>query len=142
MDAESVKLRYFREQIEKGIRDVFAAQREIADERIYPRVDRWKRVSRSGRTYGGRSGALRDALANPKYMVDVGDGVKAESTVPKYIRFLDMKRYGNHRIYNRPVWGILYNQTMQNIKYEFRDWLWANFRDLRDQLYNQITNQK
>ena len=35
MEAESIKAQYFRQQLEKGIRDIFEAQRAIATERIY-----------------------------------------------------------------------------------------------------------
>ncbi len=65
-----------------------------------------------------------EALTNPRYLLTPdGEGVRAETTLPTYIRFLDMKRHGNYQIYNRQIWGILYNETLQNTKYEFSDWL-------------------
>lgn len=35
MEADSVNIRYFKEQVEKGIRDIFRAQKAIADSKIY-----------------------------------------------------------------------------------------------------------
>ncbi len=52
-----------------------------------------------------------------------GSSLYATIVYPTYIRFLDMKRLGNYRIYNRPIWGILYRQTLRDIRYEFSDWL-------------------
>lgn len=54
-------------------------------------------------------------------------GLNAKTYYPTYLRFLDMKRLGNYRIYNRPLWGILYRETLVDIKYEFRQWLQKNF---------------
>lgn len=136
MDIGSIKTRYFKEQIEKGIHDVFGAQRQIAEEKIYCKADGSRRLTGGRSVCSHRSGALRDALTNPRYRFDVSDGVKMETSVPVYIRFLDMRRNGNLRIYNPPIWGILYSETLRNIKYEFRDWLKKNFTDLVDQIYN------
>lgn len=124
MDLSEFKSKYFREQLEKGIRDIFDAQRAIATERIYQRGHDRIRERRSGSVIKGRSGALMEALTNPRYLLTPdGEGVRAETTLPTYIRFLDMKRHGNYQIYNRQIWGILYNETLQNTKYEFSDWL-------------------
>lgn len=128
MDLRGAKAQYFKEQAEKGIREIFARQREIASERIYRTQEGMK----------SRSGRLMESLTNPKYSVSTpGEGLQAETEVPTYIRFLDMKRYGNHRIYNRQIWGILYKETLQNIKYEFRDWIRECFPELLEQVNNQ-----
>ncbi|MFK2785139.1 hypothetical protein ACIXWU_07090 [Bacteroides fragilis] len=60
-------------------------------------------------------------------------GVVATSNVPLYIRFLDMKKHGNYGIYNRQVWGILWNNSLQTIKYgygkEVRDRIYAGLQE-------------
>lgn len=138
MEAESIKAQYFRQQLEKGIRDVFEAQKDIATARIYSKGPGNRHISRKGREYYDRSGKLLEALTNPRYLITTdGEGVRTETTVPLYIRFLDMKRHGNYRIYNRQIWGILYSETMNNIKYEFRDWLNKHFPELLEQFNNQ-----
>lgn len=130
MDIESVKGQYFRQQLEKGIRDIFAAQAAVASEKL----GRGSGASISS----GRSGALMESLTNPRYRIsDNGGGVEAEVELLTYVRFLDMRRHGNYRIYNRQVWGILYHETMANIKYEFRDWLRKRFPELLKQFDNQ-----
>ncbi|MFK2251054.1 hypothetical protein ACIXNM_03755 [Bacteroides fragilis] len=60
-------------------------------------------------------------------------GVVATSNIPLYIRFLDMKKHGNYGIYNRQVWGILWNNSLQTIKYgygkEVRDRIYAGLQE-------------
>lgn len=138
MEAESIRAQYFRQKLEKGIRDIFEAQRLIATERIYQSGNDRIREKRGGSTLQGRSGVLLEALTNPRYgITNDGEGVRTETTLPTYIRFLDMKRYGNYQIYNRQIWGILYKETLINTKYEFRDWLEKHFPDLLEQFNNQ-----
>lgn len=137
MDAESVKALYFRQQLEKGIRDIFEAQRLIATQRIYQDGHERTRYQTNEATVKGRSGALLEALTNPRYMIDVsGSGLRTETTLPTYIRFLDMKRHGNYAIYNRQIWGILYRETLSNVKYEFRSWIEKHFPELLKQFNN------
>ncbi len=138
MEAESIKAQYFRAQLEKGIRDIFEAQRAIATERIYQSGHDRIREKRGGSTIQGRSGVLLEALTNPRYHITPdGEGIRTETTLPTYIRFLDMKRHGNYQIYNRQIWGILYKETLINTKYEFRDWLKKHFPELLEQFTNQ-----
>lgn len=138
MEAESIKAQYFRQQLEKGIRDIFEAQKVIATERIYQSGHDRIRYKRGGPTLQGRSGVLLEALTNPRYsIINDGEGVRTETVVPTYIRFLDMKRHGNYQIYNRQVWGILYKETLINTKYEFRDWLEKHFPMLLNQFNKQ-----
>lgn len=135
MELAEIKAQYFRQQISTGIQRIFQAQREVATERIYA-----KSTSRvTGRDLArSRSGELMSALSSPKYMISSsGEGIVAEVHLPQYIRFLDMKRKGNNRIYNRQVWGILYSETISDVKYEFRDWLKRQFPELLNQYNNQ-----
>lgn len=138
METEGIKVQYFKQQLEKGVRDILEAQRLIARSRMFHKgLDRIREQRRKG-TFQKRSGALMTALTNPRYLVSTdSDGVRTETTVPTYIRFLDMKRNGNWQIYNRQVWGILYSETLQNIKYEYHDWIKKNFPSLLKQINNQ-----
>ena len=138
MEAESIKMQYFLQQLEKGIRDIFEAQKAIATERIYQKGHDRISEKRSGSVVQGRSGALLDALINPRYRITPdGGGLRTETSLPTYIRFLDMKRHGNYQIYNRQIWGILYTETLGNIKYEFREWLEKHFPELLAQFNKQ-----
>lgn len=135
MDTENIKVQYFKQHLEKGIRDILEAQRLIATSRIYQTGHERIREQRSGAIVKGRTGTLMEALTNPRYRISPdGKGLNTETILPKYIRFLDMKRNGNFRIYNRQVWGILYKETLQNIKYEYREWLEKHFPELLKQI--------
>ena len=124
MELRTLKMQYFRQQIDRGVRDIIAAQQSIARERA------------SGGTEG-RGKALADALTHVRHSIaDSGPGVAAEVWVPLSLRFVDMKKYGNWKIYNRQVWGTLYRDTLQAVKYEFRDWVRANFPEMLRQAGN------
>jgi hypothetical protein len=45
----------------------------------------------------------------------------ATAQVPLYICFLDMKKHGNYQIYNRQLYGILYRQVLNRIRYGYTD---------------------
>ncbi len=121
MEIEGLKIQYLKDQIERGIQSVFEKQRMIASADI----------SISERRRGASRGAdLMASINNPDYLISSdGSGVRAHITYPIQIRFLDMKHLGNKRIYNRPIWGTLYRETLADIRYEFRDWLQKRFKD-------------
>lgn len=124
---DRIQRRYVVEQLRRGVADIFAAQLAIATRRIYAHGHERRTEQRDGAPLQSRSGALLDALTNPRYAV-TEHGI--EATIPLQLRFLDIKRLGNWQIYNRQVWGILYRETLQNIKYEYRDWLRRNFPEM------------
>lgn len=137
-EEDLIKQEFIRENIERDFRAIFEAQRLIALERIYTRT----MYSRSGRTfyqdqgYGrlvrGTTGELLKALQNPRYSMELsGTGVIATSNIPLYIRFLDMKEHGNYAIYNRQIWGILYNNTLMNIRDGYG-------KEVRDRIFAQL----
>lgn len=121
--------KYFAEYIRRGFRNIFDEQRRIAAAKIYG-----KQAYRTDGTRRSRSGTLMKALESPSFSLDSsGSTLSASVEYPKYLRFLDMKRLGNYRIYNRPIWGILYKQTLRDIRYEYKDWC-------RQFMYNTISN--
>ena len=132
--AENFKTDFFTDRIGRGIQDIFQAQLDIATKRIYQKGRERKKVQGTGEIIQGRSGALMAALQNPNYsVVPDGEGVIARSNLPLYTRFLDMKKHGNYGIYNRQVWGILWNNSLQTIKYgygkEVRDRIYAGLQE-------------
>lgn len=109
---------YFTEYVNRGFRKIFDEQRRIAAAKIYG-----KQAYRTDGTPRSRSGRLQQALASPSFSITgSGAGISAMAEYPTYLRFLDMKRLGNYRIYNRPIWGILYKETFRDIRFEFSDW--------------------
>ena len=103
MDDPDQIAKYFTEYVNRGFRRIFEEQRRIAAAKIYG-----KQAYRTDGTPRSRSGRLQQALASPTFSITgSGSGISANAQYPTYLRFLDMKRLGNSRIYNRPVWGIL-----------------------------------
>lgn len=121
--------KYFTEYVRRGFRNIFEEQRRIVANKIYG-----KQAYRTDGTKRSRSGRLQKALESPTLILDgSGSSLSASVKYPTYLRFLDMKRLGNYRIYNRPIWGILYKQTFRNIRFEFRRWL-------ENLVHNSISN--
>lgn len=110
---------YFADYVRKGFRNIFDEQRRIAANKIYSR-----QAYRTDGSPRSRSGRLQAALEAQQMNINASGGsLEANVDYPSYIRFLDMKRLGNYKIYNRPIWGILYKQTFVELRYEFSDWL-------------------
>lgn len=133
MPDSALSSRYIAEQLRAGFSRIFAEQLAIASRSIYAH-----RATFANGSTRSRSASLRDALEHPSYLISSnGAGVNARIDYPTYIRFLDMKQLGNYRIYNRPIWGILYKETFNNIRYEFRDWLARTFADSLSDAYGK-----
>lgn len=126
--------KYFTEYVNRGFRRIFDEQRHIAAAKIYG-----KQAYRTDGTPRSRSGRLQQALASPTFSITgSGSSISAKADYPTYLRFLDMKRLGNYRIYNRPVWGILYKETFNDIRFEFSAWLRKNLADSIRESYQQL----
>jgi ribosomal protein L35AE/L33A len=120
LNSDNVKATFVRDILFRDIRDIFNAQALIANRRIYSVGSERKAVQGNGNTVHGRTGRLRDALENPSFTIDAsGNGFTTRSNLPEYIRFLDMKKHGNYQIYNRQIYGILYNNTLKELRYGY-----------------------
>lgn len=112
---ETAKIRYMAEQIRKGLQEAISEQKKRANVKL---------------KNGFRAERLMEALDNVTYTVNEGQlGVQAIMQVPLYVRFADIKRLGNAKVYDKPVWGQMYDRTLQDIKYEYRDWLRRTYGD-------------
>lgn len=137
MNEDLIKQEFIREKVEKDIRAIFEAQLLIARERVYTRT----RYSKEGRSFYQKKGfgetldrdsLLLKALESPQYKIEAsGNGIISTSNIPLYMRFMDMKRVGNWQIYNRQVWGILYNNTINAVRYEYG-------KEVRERIYKQL----
>nr|DAT61296.1 MAG TPA: hypothetical protein [Caudoviricetes sp.] len=137
MNEDLIKQEFIREKIEKDVRAIFEAQLLISRERIYTRT----KYSREGRSFYQEKGfgktldrdsLLLKALESPQYKIEAsGHGIISISNIPLYMRFMDMKRVGNWQIYNRQVWGILYNNTLHAVRYEYG-------KEVRERIYAQL----
>jgi hypothetical protein len=135
MDTEGLKVQFFKQEVERGIREIFEAQRKIAASGTYTQGREMRTVQRKGGGVHQRTGTLLKALSAPSFNVQQqGQGVAASSNVPMYIRFLDVKKHGNWKIYNRQIWGILYHEVRARIRYEFEDFLEQQKKNLQQSI--------
>ena len=112
---DAIKIRYMAEQIRRGLQEAISDQKKRAE--IRPRK-------------GFRAELLKEAIDNITYTVNEGQlGVQAIMQVPLYVRFADMKHLGAAKVYDKPVWGQMYDRTLQDIKYEYREWLRKTYGD-------------
>lgn len=61
---DKLELQFIHQEIKKGLRDIFAAQANIAGRRIYQEGKDRRVRQGTGHTVRGRSGALMDSLEN------------------------------------------------------------------------------
>jgi len=118
-----IKQQFITGVLNEGFRQINEAQRKIATENIYAKGKKKVIEKREGKTIQ-QSGyeSLVKSLISPPYDLKVsGTTAFMTNRILKQMRFLDMKNYGNWRIYNAQVWGILYNETLPEIKYGFGD---------------------
>lgn len=57
----------------------------------------------------------------------------------KKMRFLDMKKFGNLKIYNKKVWGYVYNDIADELKYGFSEEIKAGIRQELEQAFQPNT---
>ena len=114
------KQQFIIQVLERDITRIFAAQLAIAQENIYVSGKELKVKKRRGAKIGVRSGALLESLRNPDYYIQAqGDKFIVSAGIVKHMRFIDMQRFGNRRIYNRQIWGILYNNALKDIRFNY-----------------------
>lgn len=83
----------------------------------------------------GRGAKLAESLRNIRWGVEaMGERAVATVEYPLMLRFADMKRIGNWGVYNKPLWRSMYRDTLQDIRYEFREWVRKNFPQMLNQL--------
>ncbi|MEA4918165.1 hypothetical protein SDC9_91940 [bioreactor metagenome] len=103
--------------LERDVKNIYNAQLLIARQNIYIKGRALKKEKRGGALIGRKTGRLLESLENPDYVIaQRGDKFIVSSGIVKHMRFLDMKRLGNRKIYNRQLWGILYNNSLRDIR--------------------------
>jgi hypothetical protein len=114
------KQQFIIQVLERDLNNIYKAQLAIARQNIYVEGKELKVTKRKGNTIGVRSGALLESLENPDFIIQAsGEKFLVSARIVKHMRFIDMKKFGNRKIYNRQVWGILYNNALKDIKYNY-----------------------
>lgn len=114
------KSQFVVQVLERDIENIYKAQLLIARRNIYIKGKQLKKIKRKNTLIGERTGSLLESLENPNYKIQLqGNKLIVTAGIVKHMRFLDMKHLGNRMIYNRQVWGILYNNSLKEIKYGY-----------------------
>jgi hypothetical protein len=112
-----VKEDFIVQVLERDMNRIYGAQLEIARSNTYVEGRKLKKRVRKGKGLGSRTGALVESLENPDFIIQTsGEKFIVSAKIVTHMRFLDMKRHGDWRIYNRQVWGILYNNSLKDIR--------------------------
>ncbi len=132
------KSQFIVQVLERDINNIYRAQLLIARKNVYIRGKDLKTTKRRGTLIGEKSGALLESLENPIYKIQMqGSKLTVTASIVKQLRFMDMKHLGNWKIYNRQVWGILYNNSLKEIKYGYGQ----QFHDLIGEALQQAFSQ-
>lgn len=78
--------------------------------------------------------------SRPFYLTSFGMNKMYRMSIFSYLRFLDIKYSGRSQmdirrklaIYNRVVWGVLYNETLQDLRYGFTNQVQKYIRETLD----------
>jgi hypothetical protein len=106
--------------LERDVRNIYKAQLLIATKNVYLDEKTGGTKKRKGALIGRNTGAMINSLENPDYTIQANGGkVLVAAQIRKSMRFFDMKRLGNWQIYNRQVWGILYNNSLNDIRFNY-----------------------
>jgi hypothetical protein len=121
-----IKKDFIVKTLRRDMEHIYDAMTLIARANIYREGKDLRMKRREGATLRRRTGALLDTLAARDYGITTDDDrFLITARFIKHLRFLDMKRlgsrsmktYGNWKIYNRQVRGILYNNALPDIRY-------------------------
>lgn len=114
---DPIRQEFIRRTLERDFKTIIDRQRQIAQERVYYTGHEATRTQGTGRTMQNRTGRLAAFLGSAQVRLSPGSLFMAQVQYPLYIRFLDMKRLGNFKIYNRQLWGVIYNETLPELKH-------------------------
>jgi hypothetical protein len=143
MITDSITRQQFIIQIlNEDLRAIYDAQLLIARENIYIEGRELKIRQKRGKKIGTKTGDLLRSLENPDYTIrGEGENFTVTAHIIRQMRFLDMKDHGNWKIYNRQVWGILYNNSLRRILHGYGEEIHDNVRFVLESAFNMtVTN--
>ena len=110
-----VREEFFKRTLSRDFKTIYQRQLDIAERGIYREGRQLKVRFRPDKIVPGRTGHLRDRLAAAEFQITGVDPIMLETGYPLYIRFLDMRKKRDLRIYNRQIWGIVYNNALPDL---------------------------
>ena len=143
MITESIsKADFIVQVLDRDVKNIYMAQRLIAEQSIYISGKDLKSKREKYSSILRKSGRLLRSLSAADYDIKF-DGAKfnVTSQIALHTRFLDMKKFGNHRIYNAQVWGILYGAPKGTI-YTIRNMYGQRIYDLVGQALQRALKEQ
>ena len=115
-----IKMQFITKVVNEDMIAIRQAQKRIFYENVYAVGKDLVKQTRKGRTLAQGSHADIENYLNsaPASIVSTATGAISLQEMPITLRFLDMKKKGDWRIYNAQLWGILYNNSLRRIRYE------------------------
>jgi len=135
------KSEFIRVILDRDARNIYKAQSLIVTRNTYIRKNKKEKTLKlTTKQKGGitrRTGTLDKSLSSPNYfMKSQGSEFILQMNYPLYIRFLDMRKKSNLQVYNRQIWGIVYNNTIPDIKYGYGNELRDFVGDMLKEAFN------
>lgn len=113
------KTQFIVDILNRDVSNIYQAMRLIAEKSTRLEGRAMKEKKRKDKI-GVRTGTLLKSVQNPNFTIAGINGTfQVNAYIPLHMRFLDMKKKGNWKIYNRQVWGILYNNSIRDLKYGY-----------------------
>src|SRR5690554_3062598 len=113
------KTQFIVDILNRDVSNIYQAMRLIAEKSTRLEGRAMKEKKRKDKI-GVRTGTLLKSVQNPDFTIaGINGSFQVNAYIPLHMRFLDMKEKGNWMIYNRQVWGILYNNSLRDLKYGY-----------------------
>jgi hypothetical protein len=120
--------------LKRDLSNIYRAQLAIAKHNVHIEGKDSKVKKRRGAALKVKTGRLISSLENPDFIIQAnGTHFVVSARIMLYMRFLDMKRLGNWKIYNRQVWGILENNALRDIRSRYGQDIHDYFHDVLEQ---------
>lgn len=126
---------FFRKTLTEDFKTIYQRQLDIAESGTYVGGSQIRTRMRMGGGIHSSSGTLKAHLAAAHFEIRGVDPIELVTNYPLYIRFLDMKKKGNWQIYNRQIWGVLYNNTIWKLRDVMDDSLRSEVRSQLEDLF-------
>jgi hypothetical protein len=139
-----VKSSFIVQTLQRDLNNIYKAQQLIATNNTYLEGKELKIKVRAGRQFADKKKAKRiiQKLQNPDFVItQSGENFTVVNHIVKELRFQDMKHLGNWKIYNRQVWGILYNNSLRDIRYQMTNNLRDNLGEKIDKAFQKISKK-
>ena len=133
------KSSFIVQTLERDLRNIYNAQLLIATKNTYIEGKELKIKVKRGKQFRDKKNAKRiiEKLQNPNFVItQSGENFQVTNYILKELRFYDMKAHGNWKIYNRQVWGILYNNALRDIRSQVTE----NLRDYLGERLQEVFN--